>query len=116
MGLIFTNREREEVVEYFGNFRHPDFAKAGTIPTEDVIVKPGKLAFPGSMLDQLRKLGMIVELDDTKVMLRSAYVAARRGEAITPEQAKALVHLDKRITEFTIGLDCCWADGVFEVL
>lgn len=116
VGLIFTNRPKEEVVDYFGNFAHPDFAKAGMIPEDDIVLKPGQLSFPGTMLDQLRKLGLIVELDDGKVMLRNKFVAAKKGEALTPEQAKVLVHLEKRIAEFTITLDSFWSDGVFQSL
>ena len=116
VGLIFTNREKDDVVKYFGSFSHPDYAKAGMIPQKDVLLKPGKLSFPVGMLDQLRKLGMVVEVDDTKVMLRDDYVAAKKGLALTPEQAKALVHLDKKIANFTIKLECMWSNGVFETL
>jgi mRNA turnover protein 4 len=66
VGLIFTNREKDDVVKYFGSFSHPDYAKAGMVPQKDVLLKPGKLSFPVGMLDQLRKLGMVVEVDDTK--------------------------------------------------
>jgi len=115
-GLIFTNRDKAEVVAYFRDFAHLDFAKAGTVPEEDIILKPGKLSFPGAMLDQMRKLGMIVELDDGKMMLRTTYVAAKKGVPLTPEQAKALVHLDRKIADFTIHLTCHWSNGVFETL
>jgi len=116
VGLIFTNRGKDEVMNYFANFVHPDYAKAGTIPDQDIILKPGKLTFQPGMLDQLRKLGMIVEIDNGTMMLRSTFVAAKKGEALTPEQAKALVHLDKKIANFTIKLDCCWSGGVFETI
>jgi len=114
--LIFTNREKDEVVEYFANFVHPDFAKAGAIPDEDVVLKPGQLPFAAGMLDQLRKLGLVVELDDGKVMLRSTFVVAKKGAALTPEQAKVLIHLDKKLVQFTITLDCVWSNGVYEKL
>ena len=115
-GLLFTNRSKSEAVKYFKNFSHPDFAKAGTIPDEDISLKPGKLEFAPAMLDQLRKLGMTVELDDGKMMLRNPFVAAKKGEALTPEQAKVLMHLDRRIVNFTIKLDSYWSNGVFETL
>jgi Insertion domain in 60S ribosomal protein L10P len=101
---------------YFTNFSSPEFAKSGAIIREDVILPPGPLSFPATMLDQLRKLGMIVEIDDTVVHLRESYTAATAGVALTPEQAKALAHLDMRTVNFSIKMLCYWFDGTYEEL
>ena len=101
---------------YFKNFTNPEYAKSGAIMDSDIIIPPGPLTFPGSMLDHLRKLGMIVEIDDSIIYLREPYTAATAGEAVTPEQAKVLTHFDKKTVNFKIKLLCHWTDGNYEDL
>jgi hypothetical protein len=66
------------------------------------------------MLDHLRKLGMIVEIENGAVFLRIPYQAAKQGEALTPEQAKALVHMERKLITFSVRLMSHWSDGDFE--
>lgn len=74
------------------------------------------MTFPATMLDQLRKLGLIVEIDDTVIHLREPYTAAIAGQALSPEQAKMLAHLDKRTVNFSIKMISYWFDGTYEDL
>ncbi len=101
---------------YFKDFSRPDFAKAGAIPTEDLELAAGPLAFPASMIDQLRKLGLVLEIDNGELALRDSYVVTQAGVPINPEQAKLLHHLNKPIVEFKINLQCVWTSGKFEEL
>jgi hypothetical protein len=59
---------------YFKTFKAEEFAKAGAILDKDIVIPPGPLpghkSFPTSMLEQFRKLGMSVEVEDTVIMLR----------------------------------------------
>jgi hypothetical protein len=57
---------------------------------------------------------MVVEIDNGAIHLREQYVAAQKGIPMTPEQAKSLVHMDKKLIEFRIRLLCHWHDGIFE--
>ena len=68
------------------------------------------------MLDQLRKLGLVVEIEDSVIHLREPFTAATAGVALTPEQAKMLAHLEKRTVSFSIKMMCYWFDGSFEEL
>jgi mRNA turnover protein 4 len=68
------------------------------------------------MINQLRKLGMIVEIEDGLAYLREPYNAAKNGEPLTPEQAKVLVHFEKRLAEFKIDIACFWSNGNYEEL
>ena len=72
--------------------------------------------FPITMLDQLRKLGLVVEVDDAKVVLRNPFCCAQKGVPLTPEQAKILAHLDRRCITFKVDLLYLWTDGQFEEL
>ena len=91
-----------------------DYAKAGAIPDEDVVVPAGALPFSVSMLDLFRKLGLVVEVENGVMMLREPYVAAVAGSMLTPEQAKVLAHLKKPLAEFRIQIVSGWHDGEFE--
>lgn len=74
------------------------------------------MSFPATMLDHFRKLGLVVELDDGVIHLREPYTAATAGVALTPEQARMLVHMDRRTINFTMKLEGHWSDGKFERL
>ena len=43
--LLFTNKKEKFVEEYFANYSSADFANAGTIANQDVILKKGFEAF-----------------------------------------------------------------------
>ena len=62
----------------------------------------------------MRKLGLVVEIHDSELLLREPYVAARAGLPLTPEQAKVLEHLGKQLAVFEIRLLGHWSDGQFE--
>lgn len=66
------------------------------------------------MLDQLRKLGMTVELDNGVISLKSMFIAAAKGEPLTPEQAKVLVHMKMPLISFKINVVGSWCNGEFE--
>lgn len=68
------------------------------------------------MVDELRKLGMTVEVESSKVVLRNRYVAAQEGKALTPEQARVLVKLDRKLIYFQMNLLCYWKEGSFSEL
>ncbi len=68
------------------------------------------------MLDQLRKLGLVVEINDGKVILREDFFAAKEGVPLTPEQAKLLVHLNMKLIAFSIKIVSHWCDGEYEEL
>lgn len=117
-GLLFTSRDKAEVLEYFNSLELQDFAKAGFVPDRDIVLNPGPLPtdFGSSMLDQLRKLGMVVEVDDSKVILRNTFHAAVKDSPLTPEQSKVLTHLNIKLATFSIQMLCYWSDGTFEEL
>jgi mRNA turnover protein 4 len=115
-GLLFTDLPKEEVIAYFDGLRVADYAKAGAIPRENIVIKPGPLAFPVDMLDQLRKLGLVVEVLNGTMVLKTGFQVTRKGVALTPEQAKVLVHMGKKISIFKVSVLGCWNEGEFEDL
>jgi Insertion domain in 60S ribosomal protein L10P len=81
----------QAVAKYFEELAVPDFANAGFVPQESVTLPMGATAHPTSMLEQLRKLGMLVEVQDSKLWLRKECALCVAGEPLSPEQAKLLV-------------------------
>jgi mRNA turnover protein 4 len=115
-GILMTDEPKDAVLKYFDGLRVADYAKAGVVPKDSIVIKPGPLTFPVDMLDQFRKLGLVVEVERGVMVLRTAFQVARKGEALTPEQAKVLVHMGKKISVFTVTVVGAWIDGEFEEL
>lgn len=116
VGIIFTNRDKAEVVDYFRQFHAPEFAKAGHVPDENITLPPGNLFMDVSMLNHLRLQGMIVEIEMGQIMLREPFKVAQVGVPLTPEQCRVLKFLDRKLVDFTIQLLCHWRDEIFEPL
>ncbi len=104
------------ICRYFKKFSVLDYAKAGAIPNENIVLNVGELTFPPTMLDQLRKLGLTVEIDNGKVLLREEFVAAAKGVPLAPEQCKLLVHMKMPLVRTKIDLVSSWHDGEFAEL
>ena len=59
VGVLFTNKPKEEVWEWFKTFADQDFARSGFIAERDITLDAGPLEkFPHNMEPQLRKLGL----------------------------------------------------------
>ncbi|XP_022407651.1 mRNA turnover protein 4 homolog isoform X1 [Delphinapterus leucas] len=92
VGLLFTNRTKEEVNEWFTKYTEMDYARAGNKATFTVSLDPGPLEqFPHSMEPQLRQLGLPTALKKGVVTLLSDYEVCKEGDVLTPEQARVLV-------------------------
>ena len=92
VGLLFTNRSKEEVMEYFSKLAVRDFARMGAPATDTVMMQAGALTgMAHTMVEQLRKLGMPVELQNGVVHLTSDYTVCKEGEALSVDQARILV-------------------------
>jgi hypothetical protein len=79
-------------------------------------LEPGPLPFNVSTLDQFRKLGLVVEVENGVMQLRENFVAAEAGVPLNPEQAKVLVHMERKVDEFQLHMLCVWQGGQFEEL
>ena len=59
VGLLFTNKSKDEVKEWFKTFADQDFARSGFTAEESVSLDAGPLEqFPHNMEPQLRQLGL----------------------------------------------------------
>lgn len=120
VGLLFTSRPHGEVLHYFASMKEPDFSRAGTSASRDASVTNTDLQnFPVSIMEQFRKLGMPVEIQGGKIVLRDGkdeYRICREGETLSAEKCKLLTQFGIKLAEFKVTLMCRWSNGDFEVL
>lgn len=116
-GLLFTNHERQVVIDWFGSFCDVDFARSGFIATETLILPPGNLEeFSHAIEPHLRKLGMPTKLERGIVTLYKEFTVCEKGQVLSPEQARILKLLGRPIAEFKMNIECCWTkDKGFEL-
>ncbi|KAG8234921.1 hypothetical protein J437_LFUL015329 [Ladona fulva] len=117
-GLLFTNKKKEEVVKWFENYHETDFARSGNIATDTVILEAGPLSqFPHSMEPHLRQLGLPTSLERGVVTLIKEYTVCKKGDMLTPEQARILKLLNIQMAQFKVEMKFVWNnDGSFEML
>ncbi|XP_003745888.1 mRNA turnover protein 4 homolog [Galendromus occidentalis] len=117
-GLLLTSQPEEEVLAWFEDFREADFARAGFVATETVVLKENDLDdFPHSMEPQFRRLGLPTRLVRGKIQLTNEFTVCNEGDVLTPEMADVLKHKGIQMAEFHITLECVWKkDGSFRVL
>lgn len=117
-GILFTNQKKEEVCKWFDSFSEPDYARAGNVASQTVILEEGPLeAFSHAMEPQLRQLGLPTSLKRGVITLTKEYKVCNEGDTLTPEQARLLKLFGHKMASFHISVESMWSnDGTFEVL
>lgn len=109
-GLLFTNKEKEDVLKWFEEYSALEYARSGFKATETVILPEGHLEeFTHAIEPHLRSLGMPVKLDKGKVVLYKEYTVCEEGKVLTPEQARILKLIGKPMATFSLDIKCCWS-------
>jgi len=91
VGILFTDKSPEEIIEYFTNYEAPNFARSGFTATETFELKEGVLEDqPFSIEPLLRKLGLSTKLVDGKVYLEKDTIICQEGDVLTSNQCKLL--------------------------
>lgn len=137
VGLLFTNRGREEVEEYFETYVEMDYARSGTEAGREVRIPPGQIytqygvsggeddPLPMQIEPQLRKLGVPTRIKNGKVVLEDVaegemvedgeegYLVCKEGDSLDPRQTSILKILGVRMSEFKMDLRAVYdkADG-----
>jgi mRNA turnover protein 4 len=117
VGLFFTNREPQEIIEYFAAYSQTDFARAGvtaaqtfTIPAGVVHSRGGvvpedeDVPLPHSVETTIRKWGMPTRLDKGKIILDAPYTVCTEGEAMNSHQTALLKFFGVAMADFKIDL------------
>jgi mRNA turnover protein 4 len=112
VGILCTNQSPKDVEEYFANLAVEDFARAGQVSPETVVLSKSQVeTHPVSMVEQFRKLGMPVEVKNGRVAFvggREEWEVCKKGNELSVEQCKILVHMGLKLAVFRIELLSCW--------
>lgn len=80
-------------------YEEADYARSGFVVDQTITLPEGPLPdFPHSIEPHLRQLGMPTALQKGIVTLIKGYVVCKKGQALTPEQARILVNIWMRIS------------------
>lgn len=122
VGLLFTNRAPEEVLEFFEGFVEVDFARAGvvatrtfTVPAGIVYSRGGEVAveddvqLPHSLEVMVRKWGMPTRLDKGKVVLDQEYTVCQEGKQLNSHQTALLKMFGVAMSEFKVDVQAYWS-------
>ncbi|KAG7199494.1 hypothetical protein KM043_014114 [Ampulex compressa] len=102
-GLLFTNRSKDEVLQWMDDYEEADYARSGFVTKESVILPEGPMPdFPHSIEPHLRQLGMPTALQKGVVTLIKKYTVCKKGQPLTPEQARILKLLERPLATFKL--------------
>ncbi|KAJ1905724.1 mRNA turnover and ribosome assembly protein [Coemansia sp. IMI 209127] len=115
VGLLFTNQPVAEIRSWFNSFTKDDYARAGCVATERVVVPAGEIVrgftketFPNNMEPQLRQLGMPTLLRQGKITIDYDHVICNEGDVLSPQQSHLLKHFWIKMATFKIALLACY--------
>jgi mRNA turnover protein 4 len=122
VGLLFTDTEPQEVIEWFADFKQPEFARAGNLATHTVILPAGPVMqhhsdppepLPHNEEPQLRKLGLTTTMNRGVPTLQNPHQLCEKGKPLTAEQAQLLKLTGVKMALFRVRLMARWgaADG-----
>ncbi|KAF8895354.1 hypothetical protein BD779DRAFT_1499018 [Infundibulicybe gibba] len=117
VGVLFTDTEPQEVVEWFLDFQQPDFARSGNLASRTVILPAGPVMrhhsdppepFPHNEEPQLRKLGLTTFMDKGVPTLHNPHTLCEKGKPLTSEQAQLLKLIGEKMVNFRVRLIARW--------
>lgn len=92
MGLLATDRTAAEVRKAVEKRKEHAYARSGFKAPRAVSVPAGPLPqFQHTMVEELRRLGLPVDLKDAVITLFGPHTICRKGDTLTPEQCQLLV-------------------------
>jgi mRNA turnover protein 4 len=108
-GLLFTSRSESEVMEIFESFTELDYARSGARAVKTVELEEGPLdQFAHSLEPHLRSLGLPTSLKKGVVTLIKEHTVCKKGQILTPDQARILKLLEIKMAEFRVIVDSVW--------
>jgi len=117
VGLLFTDTEPQEVIDWFADFHQPDFARAGNHASRTVILPAGPVMrhhsdppepFPHNEEPQLRKLGLSTTMNKGVPTLHNPHKLCEKGSVLSSEQAQLLKLIGEKMVVFRVRLMIRW--------
>ncbi|KAG1658512.1 mRNA turnover protein 4 [Nymphon striatum] len=103
-GLLMTNSNKKEVIEWFDSFSELDYARSGNKALETVVLEAGPLEqFSHAMEPHLRKLGLPTKLDKGNTIFLNSNINLKNVYSLNPPAFKPLLPLNKAIINHKFG-------------
>lgn len=115
VGLLFTLRPAQEIIEYFQTFIKADYARMNCIAPLTFVVPEGTVYSMGgqipseedvplahSLESTVRALGMPTKLVQGKVHLDQPYTVCKEGQKLDSKQANLLKQFGCAVAEFQV--------------
>lgn len=115
VGLLFTNRPGQEIIDYFETFVKADYARMNCIAPLTFVVPEGTVYSTGgqipaeedvplahSLESTVRALGMPTRLAQGKVHLDQPYTVCKEGKKLDSKQANLLKQFGCAVAEFRV--------------
>ncbi|RQM06329.1 hypothetical protein DH86_00001117 [Scytalidium sp. 3C] len=128
VGLLFTNRDPSDVIEYFSTFSKTDFARAGTVATREFTIPAGIVYSMGGEIDasedvpmahslepELRRLNVPTSLTKGRITLENPYTVCNEGDTLDSRQTRLLKLFGVATSDFTVQLLAYWSSATNEV-
>lgn len=128
VGLLFTSRPIEGVLDYFETFRKQDYARMNAISPIDFTVPEGIVYTTGGNIAQeddvpmahslettIRGLGMPTKLVNGRVWLDQEYVVCKADKRLDSKQAALLKLFGVPVAEFVVKPIAYWSSAAMEV-
>jgi len=102
VAILFSDEESFDLAGMLLKNKTPAKAKPGQEATEDIIVEAGPTDLPpGPAISELGAVGLQVQIDKGKIMIKQTKVIVKKGEKISQAAADVMSKLD--IKPFSIG-------------
>lgn len=124
VGLLFTNREPKEIIDYFSSYSETDFARAGIAATQTITVPAGvvhsrggqiaedeDVPLPHSLEVTVRKWGMPTKLSKGKVVLDADYTICKEGETLNSHQTALLKLFGVAMADFKLDMKAYYSSA-----
>ncbi|KAI1917807.1 mRNA turnover and ribosome assembly protein [Ophidiomyces ophidiicola] len=130
VGLLFTTRSPQSVLDYFSSFHPMDFARAGNISPRSFTIPSGIVYAHGGEIPAdhdeplshtveptLRKLGVPTRLVRGKVTLEMerGYQVCKAGDTLDSKQTTLLKMFGIAVAEFNVEMKAQWTRETGEV-
>lgn len=129
VGLLFTDRTPESIIEHFAEATETDFARAGTPATRTFTIPAGTVYSMGgeipeeqdvpmshSLEPELRRLKVPTSLVKGKISLQNPYEVCLEGKTLDSRQTRLLKLFGVATAEFKVQLVAYWSAATTEVV
>lgn len=108
IGVLFTNRTRDQVHDFFDSFIVNEYPRAGSKAPRDVVLKAGPLDIPVDLEPRLREFGLPIQIQQDEIFLTSDVPLFQQNNVISRENVKILEALCMPILEARVGIVAEW--------